>query len=379
MIVMAGVGCGLWAYTWIYPYALPLLQAETGRYALLSPGHAANLLNQVLLLSPFLLLWPAEAVLRQGTRDPEHWFLLWASVGTSALVVGHDAFLGGRDWDLLSLPAPYLLLWGFVALPALRDKSHLRLVRYAVLPIMAAHTALFIGIGARPVAAKERVLSLMERGNRAEHYREFELGYHLLGDGQDPLTAVKHFSRAVQLASTEGTEALGTRVRYQLYLAAALCSSGNWGECLAVTDSILRAGEQLSPNARVLLFRNRAMALLGVARLGGRAAVVDSLRRLATEVVSVLVVDEPTSGNYNMLAHLRANAGDLLGARNALVRSVEINPRQGIVQFALGEVYAKTGDKSRALDHLERAAELDSSHAEKVRVLVESLKLATPD
>ena len=135
----------------------------------------------------------------------EGWLLAWTCLGTVALAVSHDAIPGGRDWDLLSFPAPYVALLGVQLLQGSRSASILRAVRLAVVPTMVLHTALFIGIATRSEAAMERQGHLMRHSNMAAHYLEFQMGYHHLTVDVDPGRARLHLQRAIELAPTDTT------------------------------------------------------------------------------------------------------------------------------------------------------------------------------
>jgi hypothetical protein len=50
---------------------------------------------------------------------PTGHFFAWAALGSVGLMVIHDAFFGGRDWDLLSFSGLFCTLWGLSALTSL--------------------------------------------------------------------------------------------------------------------------------------------------------------------------------------------------------------------------------------------------------------------
>ena len=192
-VVVGVLGIGgvlaLYLYSAIYPHNMPLWTARTsGTYALFSLGHGVLLLNAILLVSPLGLIWGITGIKVHRSWDSEVWFLAWAVIGTLGLIAVHNAYLGGRDWDLLSFPGTFYTLWGVACIGYLPQRRHLyRQVRLVAVPIVGLHTALWIGINGDSGRALARMENLLEVANQPDHYRHFSQGYHYfsLGEGYE--------------------------------------------------------------------------------------------------------------------------------------------------------------------------------------------------
>ena len=100
-------------YGEFYPNSLPLFaDVEKGTYGLLSPGHLLFLLNAALLVSPFGLIWAGVFSRSRRETDADVRFLRWSALGPLVLMFVHDAYLGGRDWDLMSFPGLFCAALG---------------------------------------------------------------------------------------------------------------------------------------------------------------------------------------------------------------------------------------------------------------------------
>ena len=196
------IGGGLAFYGMFYRFHHPhIWQAEVeGRYALLSLPHLANLANELLLISPFGLVWGLTMRWRRQPLDRTRCFFAWGALGTGTLICVHNVAMGGRDWDLMALPGLFLTIWGLkFLLAAPKAELWLRQTRRLILPMMLVHTGLFIGINASPERSRERLGDLLlHTPNQPRHYQNFTLGhYHLnIQDGQYGL-AVEHLRAAL--------------------------------------------------------------------------------------------------------------------------------------------------------------------------------------
>jgi tetratricopeptide (TPR) repeat protein len=222
---------GLFLYTQFYPARLPLWTPdEPGRHALLSLPHLLQLFNALLLLSPFGLVWGLVWA-RRGGDDPSFHLLGWALLGSGALFCLHDAFLGGRDWDLLAFPALFYTLWGLRALhrAELPDRAWAQL-RCAVLPLVALHTALWVGINAHSGRAIARLGNLLQYSNQTVHYQAYNRGHYYLDIQKNPEQAIACFREAVALAPPDTSEYV---LRYTKSLGKALTTAGRGAEAVA--------------------------------------------------------------------------------------------------------------------------------------------------
>ena len=228
-----------WAYWRFYAGRhLTLLQvAHLGEYPLLSLPHAANLANAMLLVAPFGFFWALSAFKHRQHWTPPTLFAAWASVGTAALIGVHATDFAARDWDLLSLPALFSLLWSFLALqhhplaPTLN-----RALRWGALPILLLHTALWIGINADKERAVARVGDTLEHWpNQPLHFQYYYRGYYQLEICGEPLQAIPLFARAAELAPPNliGPDRITYRSSYLRLLGYAQAEAGLLPEAIA--------------------------------------------------------------------------------------------------------------------------------------------------
>jgi len=228
LLALASVAA-LWFYVAFYRFHHPRIwQPEVdGRYALLSIPHLANLANELLLISPFGLVWGlvlSAVERRRGQRpDEDLRFVGWAALGTSALVCVHNVAMGGRDWDLMAFPGLPLALWGLLhLLRSIHSEGWLCQARLTVLPMMLAHTGLFIGINASPQRSMDRLGNLfLHTPNQARYYQEYTRGHYHLNIRQGEYEqAVRHLRKAVALYPGEAPQ------RYTQFLNRALIGLG---------------------------------------------------------------------------------------------------------------------------------------------------------
>ena len=224
---------------WLYPYRLPLLVTnEPGRYTALSWQHLLNLINLVLLLSPFGLIHTVAGCLSRVPTSRHGLVLLWSAAGTTALVVSHDVILGGRDWDLLSFAAPYYSLLGVYCLTMAGRRDLLRATCTVIVPIMLVHSLLWIGIGTRPEAAQARVGRLISSSNLAPHYRDVQLGIYHESAGRLQ-QATLHYASCIRAAPSTTEEERFRRVGYQLFLVDTWLDLEDAESAIRVLTSVL--------------------------------------------------------------------------------------------------------------------------------------------
>lgn len=246
-LLAAGTAAGLHLYSSFYPYSLPLWHpAAEGQYSLFSLAHLMALFNEVLLLSPFGLVWGLARAFDQRST-PVCGFLGWAVLGAGGLMFFHDAFLGGRDWDLMSFPALFYTLWGCERLHLCRDRvTQAHQMCLAVLPLMCLHTALWIGINTSATRAIDRLGNLLPSANQPLHYRQFALGHYYLNIRSDPVSAIPYFRAALAQAPPAGQDSEGRYgSRYRKFLGQSLVRSGDYREGTAVLAEAL--SRQKSP------------------------------------------------------------------------------------------------------------------------------------
>lgn len=144
----------------------------------------------------------------------------------------------------MSFPALMLASWGIVSLRDLLAGDTTRALVRVVIPVMALHTLLWIGVNADTGRATLRLEQLLLGDtNQSTHYRYWTLGYNYLEqDDTRALEAAEAFARAIANAPAEELNTPGTRTfSYRKFYAGALARSGRNGEALrAIRDVYLR-------------------------------------------------------------------------------------------------------------------------------------------
>ena len=230
-LAVIGTAAVLALYLGFYQHHhLPLwTPEEEGRFPILSLPHLTNLGNQLLLMSPFGLVWGLASRYRRLAPTTEIRFLGFAALGAWGLIGVHNITMGGRDWDLMALPCLFYSLWGLLCLLQADREAHMRQIRLVVIPLMCLHTALWIGINADEGRGEARLQNLLRFGpNQPVHYQEFTQGYYLLNikHGDYP-RAVRHLQAAIE--GYHGDDA-NVPERYTRFLAQALQLSGRDAE-----------------------------------------------------------------------------------------------------------------------------------------------------
>lgn len=226
-LLVTGAVAGFYVYLKVYrPRHMPLWSVEEeGLYPILSIPHFLNLANEILLLSPFGLVW-GWAQMRRQAHTTVVIFAAWATLGTSALIAVHHIYLGGRDWDIMALPGIFCALWGLLSLAESdRQEHYFSQARLVVVPLMLTHTILWIGINSSTQRAIERLGNLLDHTpNQAWHYQAFTRGHYWLNIRQDQdALAIPHFRTA--LAYVPATDTLNV-ARYKTFLTTVLLNTG---------------------------------------------------------------------------------------------------------------------------------------------------------
>ena len=155
----------------------------------------------------------------------------------------HDITMGGRDWDLMSFPALMLSAWGIVSLRGLLSGCMASALGRVIIPIMALHTLLWIGINADEDRALARLENLLQYANLPAHYRYWTQGYYYVNVlDQQYDRAVERFTKAVAAAPADQLLVPGTRpYSYRKFLATALALNGQPSECVELARAIYAA------------------------------------------------------------------------------------------------------------------------------------------
>jgi tetratricopeptide (TPR) repeat protein len=334
------------------------------------------LLNALLLLSPFGLVWGLVWG-RRGTGEPFFQLLSWALLGSGALFCIHDAFLGGRDWDLLAFPALFYTLWGVSALHrADTPPHHWAQIRLAVLPLMALHTALWVGINAHSERAIDRLGKLLQNTNQSAHYRQWAQGYFHLVHRKDPKTAAGHFRQARAFLDAGATNYELFRFRYDQYLGFCMARTGEYREAVALFAQAYASYRNRWDENDLSAYEQWVTSLIQLgteaSQEDGRRAEADSLWTAAVSRAQEALNSEPVANLYKLqgiaLKELGAYPAAIAAFQQGLLR--EKAPKSAFrLYIHLAEVFQLTGDLKNTEAALAEAVRINPSGEEFVQKL----------
>jgi hypothetical protein len=343
---------------------LPLLNPDApGRYPILSLQHFGTLANEVLLLSPFGLVWGAMALARRHRMSPVVTFLGWGAIGSGALIAVHNITMGGRDWDLMSFPGLFYTLWGLFGLLDAKDSPELRrAIRMVAMPALAIHTGLWIGINANPQRSVQRLGNLLQYTNQPLHYRQWALGYYHLNIRVDARSAVPCFRVALEQAPADANDPQRLRNRYRKYLGYSLSGIGDHEQAIVILRQAFDLDPVLWGSNDLAEFRclvKSLVALAGALYEQGEESRADDLWSEAAARCSNGLAQRPDAD----LAHLEGIAlfslGQYAGAIDAFRQSLSLG-KDPATRYAtccyLAVALYGTGDATGAAAALEQAA-----------------------
>lgn len=377
LVVVAAAGA-LALYVGFYRHHhLPLLSPDApGRYPILSLHHFGTLANEALLLSPFGLVWGAMALARPHRVSPVVAFLGWGALGSGALVCVHNITMGGRDWDLMSFPGLFYTLWGlFGLLEATDDLELWRGIRMVMMPALAIHTALWIGINASSTRALDRLENLLQYSNQASHYRQWVQGYFHLTHRKDPKTAAGHFRQARAFLDAGATDYELFRFRYDQYLAFCMTKTGEHREAVALFNQAY-ANYQARWDANDFpAYEQWVSSLIQLgdeASREGRRAEADSLWTAAVSRAQEALNSRPVANLYRLqgtaLKWLGEYEAAIVAFQQGLLR--EKAPKSAFrLYIHLAEVFQLTGDLKNTEAALAEAVRINPSGEEFVQKL----------
>ena len=384
-------------YSKFYSHSLPLFaDSDRGTYGLLSPAHLLFLLNAALLVSPFGLIWAGAFGLSKQKPDPDVRFLRWSALGPLVLMFAHDAYLGGRDWDLMSFPGLFCTLWGFSCMSRAGGFSAGQ-AAVAIVPVMAMHTALWIGINGDSGKALARLGNLVKVTNQVPHYRAFTQGFYYQSHRKEPLMAASFFQEAIALTPTSDQK---RKARYYKHLGQVLIEAGLYEEAAAAFESAF--SKQSQPVILNQDVKNQSLWAVAALQVGEAYAEQGEYERAlkvwnaASNRLSEVVKTFPSGPVYRLLGKLHheagrqekaissyrlslelendpdeqyetfiflaeAHQGEPAGTREALEQALELKPTASKVHFYLGNISYTEGNRDIAADYYRTAIRLDSS------------------
>ncbi|MFZ1946069.1 MAG: tetratricopeptide repeat protein [bacterium] len=282
---------------------LPLFRDPVGQYALFSWKHAADFLNEQVLLSPLAwiggvalaIAWARDRALRSSPR-----FRFLAAAAVFPLVFNmilRPALGGSRDWDLWSLGSlPYVVAVVSWLAASLAKRPDLRFAAYVLVVVNFFHVLPWVAVNHSAERSLDRFKRMAESNPLWPVTKmasaQSELG-HFYIEQERSGDALKHLERAVALDPTwpHYWDALG-------------------------------------------------VAYIGLKRFDDAVAPLQKAIEL-----------DPRDGTaYNNLGRAYLVLGRLNEAEHALARAIELNPGGGPAYFNLGNLYATRGEIDRAIE-----------------------------
>ncbi|MDP6019023.1 MAG: tetratricopeptide repeat protein, partial [Candidatus Latescibacteria bacterium] len=360
-------GTGLFVYLRLYRgLHMPLWDAgEEGLYPILSFSHLGNLVNEVLLIGPFGLLW--GVTWRRGRDDSPGHFVALAGLGGAALVLVHYISMAGRDWDLMSFPSLAIALFGCLCIVRRPDhRSVLRQVRWIVLPVMLLHTGLWIGINHNPDRAVERLGNLLRyTPNQPLHYQHFVRGHYLLNVHENSADSAAATFR-LALDETPPDDLINQR-RYRKNLAQALVAAQRYDEAISWFDLAYAGQRQLVAASTDLAFHAGWIgALIERARnrQGAGADAFTDLEQAIRKARSVVATHGSTriSTLLGRALHLAGRPQEAIDVLAEVTGQEQHGEESARVLVFLAESLQATGRRAEAIERLGQALQT-SSHS----------------
>ena len=351
-LIAVGVIVGFLLYWHFYrPLHMPIFSApEDGMYAVFSVPHLLNLFNEVLLISPFGLLWGLSNIRPDVQPSNSRRFVGFAALGATVLIAVHLVPLGGRDWDIMAFPGFFYTLWGLLTLARLPQRErYFSQARLVVVPLMTLHTGLWIVINSDQQRGLERLGNLLlHTPNQSQHYRDFTLGHYYtnLREGFEEVGEryLRNALAAVPVDEKRNIE------QYSRVLAIAVMNVGSKlqeeGDHAAAIERFQEAAE-LQPNL-FLAYYKTGLSYFDLERFELSAA----------EFQQALGVDPDQAEAYFQLGTTYNRLRDYSEAVAAYQRGLSLVEYSG-ARFNLATTYLILGDTENAMAEYERLKTLD--------------------
>ncbi|MBU8921882.1 MAG: tetratricopeptide repeat protein [Bacteroidales bacterium] len=328
-------------------------------YPVLSKGSAADLLGEILLVCPVVVLVSAVffrkgkmeekgrsgrkgksgAEDRSGTDGPsaEILFLLTVSVFFVLEFMVTNKLIGAsRDWDIFaSMALPMSMMTALLLLHYFRDRVA-ELIVFTFF-IMILHTATWIGINASEEASLDRFSDLIENYSWSDYARGYandELATFYLDRGDE--------SRALDF-SRKSIKADPGNIRY-LYNAATRHMICN------------RHDETIRLYRRVL--EKNPDYLEARLNLGTLFFNLDRLDEAGSEFLDAIRLDSTSAIGHEKLAHICLRKGIFGRAVGHFEKYLSIEPEDVDVRFELAMLLDRLDDSDGALRQLNRVLQL---------------------
>jgi tetratricopeptide (TPR) repeat protein len=288
-----------------------LIATESYSFGMLSLAHISEFVNQLLLLSPvgmsLIVFFLLSKIRFKEFRDEVVNFLILATSFALVYLFAFNFTLGSADWDLMSMPAPFIGLLGIL---------------------------LFLRWGEKPSAVHRPSTSLRTSPQSAAQGRS-----NVEQPGPEKSSAV--------------CSPLGKRF-------------GAWGVIFiwfslfhAVPWVMINAHNQRSVDRYLLIQENDphpvdegGYHLYKVARILTRAGLAKEVEKLYSRAIER---DPYDAVAYYNLATYCQQRGDLDEALLVLESFIKIDPSHPRTDWLIGNIYRKKQDPVKALAHLEKA------------------------
>jgi Tfp pilus assembly protein PilF len=312
---------------------LPLLGSPTHSvpYSALSIDHLVAFLNQELLVfMPAICLIPF--VEKRFFRSGESTFLLLAG-GTACFATFFGFTLIGafRDWDALSFPALFVVVWASFGLIKCYDKKQIRQISLVVAVTAGVHVVLWILINAdsaRAVSRFEDGLRHSQLSIRARAYGWETLGSYYASI-QDSEQAVRSYR--------EATRADPGNARYPNLLGVALMRAGDYGGALRHFERSVALDDN-----RYEAILNLGLCLVELRRFDESIEILKQARDICPDLSKI-------SFALGIAYHGKKAYPESISAYE---RALEIDPSNVDSRLNLAELYGEIGDNRRKHDQL---------------------------
>lgn len=315
-------------------------------YRLLSWPHIIDALNQLLLVSPVMILALPALVKRPKVSTARFFYLAGAAAPALLFTWLVNPEIGAfRDWDLLAIPALPLTLSAAISIvDTIKDRSTFARTAMMICGALGIHAALWIGLNAREGAAVERFTACLERTALSQHARAY--GWETLGSyydriKSDPKQASAAFDRAI--------EADNDNPRYWNLAAIQHAAQGDYDKAITFLERAVDMQTDVDP---------RHLNNLAVfhTEIGDHEAAIQYLEQV------VLLQPNRAEGLHNLGLAL-ARAGRMTDAATEFRGASEIRPRDMAILRDLGMALVQLGRFSEAERIMERMQEIAGNQA----------------
>jgi tetratricopeptide (TPR) repeat protein len=359
-------------YDKVQGYFIPLTPYTKSEYILLSPAHLIDIVNELVLLSPSVIVIFIAAFTFFHKRVEWHkpeviFFVIQASYFFMMVIAMHAMFGMGRDWDIFVTPGlSFALLAAVLLVDGLADTKETGFAAYAILGGSLVAFLPWIALNASYQASAERFENILQLD---EHrlppvlvgygYESLRKYYHLIEDEEREFAAIE---KLVTLTNSYGEcEKLVTFV----------ATSNTHAKSLElVRKTTLNLGEQLD------LLRTRWQD-------GDipQAELADSIRPMANTYTKFLILSAmsrqfdigthskrlmqlyPTLPyGYEAVGWYWMTKDSLNDAARYFGEAVQRDSLRASPYVGMGDLYYRMGEKVKAMRYYERALRLDPNY-----------------